>query len=177
MPKLIVASAGAAVGALAAALFLGCPSLSALECQGSGCGSPSEGGAGAGSALDIGCGPAGSCGAPSEECCLTFQKAPACVAALQCTGGTDIFCDDSAQCGGAPCWLCNAGGLQGASCNYQEDIVQTYHCTNPKDVYRLCRSSSECDAGSSCVPIPITLPGPPSADGGSAGPTFSACLP
>jgi hypothetical protein len=171
MPKAIVAMAAAAiVAAVAAAVLAGCPSLSALECQGTAAACADGGGSGI---AGIACGTGDLlCAAPAQECCITEQNAPACVAAFQCSGGTDIFCDDPSQCGGAPCYLCNAGGLQGTSCRYQEDIVEAYHCTDPKDVYRLCHSSSECDAGSTCSPIPIVLPW---SDGGSAG--FYGCQP
>ena len=172
MPKRSIALAWA--GVISAAALAGCPSLSALECQGAAC-LDAQGGAGGdgGGARGVACGAGVTCAAPQEECCTRFQAAPACVAALQCGGGTDLFCDDPSQCGGAPCWLCNAGGLQGTSCNYEGDIVQAYHCTNPKDVYRLCHSSSQCDAGSTCAPLAIT---PPGVDGGSSG-WFSACQP
>ena len=170
----------AALPALAcAAVFLGvlaalegCPSLSALECQGAGCQDGGGGGEAAVGAGGIACGGGTTCRAPQEECCARLQGSPTCVPALSCNGGSDIFCDDPAQCGGAPCWLCNRGGFQGASCNYTSDIVQAYGCTNPQDIYRLCHSTSECDAGTTCVPLGIV---PPGVDAGEV--WFYGCQP
>jgi hypothetical protein len=173
MPKPSIALAALASAAgVSAALLGGCPSLSALECQGGACVDAAPGGEPDGPARGIGCGGGTTCTAPAEECCAREQGTPACVTALQCGGGSDIFCDDPSQCGGAPCWLCNAGGFQGTSCNYEGDIVQAYHCTNPGDVYRLCHSTSQCDAGSTCAPLAIW---PPGADAGLS--WFYGCKP
>src|ERR1700735_5432819 len=106
MPKPIVAMVYAAA---AAAALAGCPSLSALECQGTACaeaGATGGGGAEAGGVTGVACGTGGVCHAPKEECCSPAEKPLTCVASLQCNGGSDIFCDDPSQCGGAPCWLC-----------------------------------------------------------------------
>jgi hypothetical protein len=165
MPQPIVAWAWA-WAALAGAALAGCPSLSALECQGAACvDGGGGGGVEAGGARGIACGGGSACAAPQDECCVPSSGPPSCVVALQCSGGTDVFCDDPSQCGGAPCWLCNAGGFQGTSCAYEEDIVKADGCNDPKDVYRLCHSTSQCDAGQVCIALPIVLTG---ADAGGA---------
>ena len=175
MPKRTLAVAWAALTAaalLAAAGVVGCPSLSALECQGASCADGGAAGGDGGGVRGIACGAGSSCAPPGQECCLAAQGAASCVVAQSCNGGSDIFCDDPSQCAGAPCFLCNAGGtFQGTSCRYQEDIVQNYKCTSASDVYRLCHATSQCDAGTTCKPFPFSLPLP----GGDGGSWFFAC--
>jgi hypothetical protein len=162
-----------AAAALAGVALAGCPSLSALECQGASCddgGTSGGGDAGPGGVRGLACGGGTTCQAPREECCISAQSVASCTT-QGCNGGSDVYCDDPSQCGGAPCWLCNANGFQGTSCDFATDIVKNWGCSAGHEVYRLCHTSSQCDAGATCAPLPISVRG---LDGGGAT-WFMAC--
>jgi hypothetical protein len=159
---------------LLAAGALGCPSLAALECQGSGCADAASDGrpvgvdasardAGADAAAEtseagaqgIRCADGGVfCEPTSQECCV--RQGSSCVArvANSCSMGTDIFCDDPSQCAGDPCWIClgKSGDLLGASCAHA-DLVN-WGC-GKTGALPLCRASGECEAGTTCEPLAV----------------------
>ncbi len=73
MPKPIVALILASTAAGLVVGLIGCPSLSALECQGAACADGGGGASDAGGALGIGCGGGTSCVVPAQECCIPSQ--------------------------------------------------------------------------------------------------------
>lgn len=162
---------------LVAAILFGatasCANLGALLCQGDGCSDASADSsiaAGDGAAPGIGCGAAGTCGPPAQECCIEPGGAPACVGAQTCSGGSDVFCDDPRQCSGGPCWICiNSQGFQGTSCKYQGDIVGNWHC-DMTTTMQLCHLTSQCPSGETCKPLPVE-----GLDAGAGETWFSAC--
>lgn len=164
---------GLAAACLAALAVLGgCANLGALDSGDASMTTSPDGLALDGGTPGVFCPPDTPCAAPMQECCLAANGSTSCVTTGACTGGSDIDCDDPGQCGDAgTCWICidGAQGFQGTSCNYQGDIVGSWHC-DMSTAMRLCHSSSQCPQGTSCRPLAV-----PELDAGQGTTWFHAC--
>ncbi len=158
-------------------LLPACANLGALVCDGAGCPDAAADAAtdaasdaatdgGNDGAPAIACGGT-ACDPATQECCLNGGGTLSCVDRPNgCSNGTDIFCDDPAQCpGGGTCWVCARGGaLLGTSCNYQADIVANDHC-DMTTARALCHRDAQCSGGLTCQPF----------DAGAGAPALMAC--
>jgi hypothetical protein len=116
-----------------------------------------------------------SCTPGVQECCLAADSTLRCVdgvdggASDPCPGGTDIACDDPADCPGGVCCmqLDRGNALLGTACRSSCPVGQANGAWR-----ELCAAGADTCASGTCQPLSDVMPSPPFHAG-----WFYACQP